>query len=73
MRRVTEVANPKRQRVTDIYIDFLACTNHVVSGRGVLIPAGLVVGREKKPDAWRFQRIEKEVCYATHPFRDAFN
>jgi glucose-1-phosphate adenylyltransferase len=39
----------------------------VVLDRGVVIPAGLVVGEDPKLDAQRFRRTEKGICLITQP------
>jgi glucose-1-phosphate adenylyltransferase len=39
----------------------------VILDRGVVIPAGLVVGEDPVLDAKRFRRTERGVCLITRP------
>jgi glucose-1-phosphate adenylyltransferase len=44
--------------------------SNVVVDRGVVIPAGLVVGEDPVLDAARFRRTERGVCLITQPMID---
>ena len=46
---------------------------NVVIDRGVIIPAGLVVGEDPELDAKRFRRTEGGVTLITQPMIDALN
>ena len=58
--------------VVQPYVDIgrSARLSNVVIDRGVLIPAGLVVGEDPVLDAKRFRRSEKGICLITQPMID---
>jgi glucose-1-phosphate adenylyltransferase len=43
---------------------------NVIVDRGVIVPAGLVVGEDPELDARRFRRSEGGICLITQPMID---
>ncbi|MEP2030802.1 MAG: glucose-1-phosphate adenylyltransferase [Paracoccaceae bacterium] len=56
-----------------VEINRRARLKNVVIDRGVVIPAGLIVGEDPEEDAKRFRRTDGGVCLITQPMIDALD